>query len=258
MKAYMKSKKIIVVIFVIAVAIVIAINSIDRRQTIPEQEPLASQQIAEPANPVQKPMPLAKAEKAEQPVETQPEPLDVPVLESTTEEDPMESFDGDEDYQALKALETVELAPDWEKAAEHPQLDDDMLSAEQLDSIGQATVPVLLPANQKLLKNAHISTGSKWYAAAINQEDHTVAISGNANVSIVPDTESAEPSELGDDKTSITRVYGIVEVSFKAFGIHYDITVECWDHQNDPRCTDDTYVLELVESLKMAPDKISS
>lgn len=85
-----------------------------------------------------------------------------------------------------------------------------------------------------------------------------VAVSGNAKASIVPDTETAEPPELGYHETSITRVHGIVEVSFRAFGIHYDIMVECWDHQYDPRCVEDTYILELVEGLKMASDKATS
>ena len=258
MKAYMKSKKIIVVILVIAVAIVIALNSIDRRQTVPEQKLPASQEIVEPAKPAPKSVPLAEAEKVEPAAEIQPEPLDVPVLETTTEEEPTELFAGDENYQPLKALETVELEPDWDKAAQHPQLDDDMLSAEQFDSIGQTNVPVLLPNNQRLLKDARIMTGSKWYTAAIKQDNHMVAVSGNANVSIVPDTQTAEPPELGDHDTSITRVHGIVEVNFKAFGIHYDIMVECWDHQNDPRCVEDAYILEMVENLKMAQAKTQS
>ncbi len=115
------------------------------------------------------------------------------MLEFTSDEEPSEFLSGDEDYLPLKALETVELEPDWDKATEHPQLDDDMLSADQLDSIGQTKVPVLLPNNQKLLKDAHIMTDSKWYTAAIKQDNHMVAVSGNANASIVPDTETAEP-----------------------------------------------------------------
>lgn len=252
----MKFKKTIIPFLVIAVAIVIAMNRFNRRQTVPAQNSSVSEEIAEHAKPAEKPVHLVK--KNAPSAQTQPEPVDVPAFEATPEDEPTEFFVEDENYQPLKALETVELKPDWDQALQHPQLDDDMLSAEQMNSIGQTTVPVLLPDNQKLLKAAYISTGSKWYTAAINQDDLTVAVSGNAKVSIVPDTETAEPSELGDYETSITRVHGIVEVSFKAFGIYYDITVECWDHENDPRCTEDAYVLELVEGLKMASDKTQS
>jgi hypothetical protein len=41
----------------------------------------------------------------------------------------------------------------------------------------------------------------------------------------VPDTQAAEPPAWGNHETSLTRVDGIVEVSFTAFGIYYNVTV---------------------------------
>jgi hypothetical protein len=42
------------------------------------------------------------------------------------------------------------------------------------------------------------------------------------------------------------------EVNFKAFGIYYDMSVECHDPNKDPHCTDSRFLMQLVDSLKLA------
>jgi hypothetical protein len=68
----------------------------------------------------------------------------------------------------------------------------------------------------------------------------------------VKEMDYPEPPVYGDSELPVNRANGIVEINFRAFGIYYDVVVECDDHQNDTRCTDDHFALELVDSLRLA------
>lgn len=244
----MKSKKFMIVMLAVVVVALIAIVSISLH--LPAQKPPVSPEAEVPSKTSQTPVKLAKKQpssaraSAHLPASSSPQPAD--------EDESSPSLADDSTYLPLKALEQVEFEVNWDEASNHPQLDDTLLSDSQIDSIGTSPVPVLLPDEHKLLQAAFILTGPSWYTATMNEDDLTVMVSGASMVAMVPDSQNAEPPELGEHVTSLTRVDGIVEVSFKAFGIYYDVTVECFDPLNDPRCTEDNYVLELVDGLKRA------
>ena len=155
----------------------------------------------------------------------------------------------------MAMMVSEELEVDWDEALQHPRLDESNFSMPQKEKIDNSPVPVLLPDRQKLIGAALITTGPEWYAAAINQDDVSIYVSGVAKVVRVPGSQHDEPPDFGDHAHSLNRNEGIVEISFKAFGIYYTLSVECYDHQNDPRCTQDDYAIQLADELKLAPSE---
>jgi hypothetical protein len=76
----------------------------------------------------------------------------------------------------------------------------------------------------------------------------TVTISGNSRVIRIEGIP--EPPALDDPNLKAGAGEGRLEISFKAFGIYYDISVECYDGAKDPHCADDRFLMEVVDSLK--------
>ncbi|MGD2100231.1 MAG: hypothetical protein PVG35_21870 [Desulfobacterales bacterium] len=165
----------------------------------------------------------------------------------------MEPFEEDSGTEQLTAMVSENLEVDWDEAEKHPRLDDSMLSELQKEQIETAPVPVLLPEQQKLIDAALITTGPEWYAASMSEDDVSIYVSGVAKVVRAPGAEQYDPPAYGDHAHSLTRSEGIVEINFKAFGIYYTLSVECYDHENDTRCTQDDYAVELANELKLAP-----
>ena len=251
----MKFKRIIIIAVAVAViaAIAVLLGSRQKIQTVPK--PTASTEA----------QPLPKTEEAtvqiakESPKTAAEQPTfsenDVPAETIVPEpvEDQMEPIEAGSGTEDLKALVSEELEVDWDEAEKHPRLDDSMLSDQQKEQIENAPVPVLLPNQQKLIDAALITTGPEWYAASMSEDDVSVYVSGVAKVVRVPGAENYEPPSYGDHANSLNRSEGIVEISFKAFGIYYTLSVECYDHQNDTRCTQDDYAVQLANELKLAP-----
>lgn len=245
----MNIKTVVILLFAAAAVAIIAMVGISRQRQA--QQSVDPQKIAKVPKTVEANEKQAQMRPAETPAPT--ESLDSSRLPAVIEKKrPTDFLPEGATIPPLKALETVEIEPNWDEARQHPQLDDTLLSDELKQKIKQSPVPVLLPEAPALLPAARISTGSGWYTAAIETDNIVVGVNGNAKVARVPDTPAAEPPQLGAHQAAVTRVAGIVEVSFKAFGIYYNITVECYDHQTDPRCTEDDYVLELVDALRLA------
>jgi hypothetical protein len=142
-----------------------------------------------------------------------------------------------------------QLTVDWEAARKHPQLEPSRLSEKQRQAAKNAPVPVLLPDRGALLCSALITTGPSWFAASMAEGQTTITISGNSKVIRVPGVP--EPPALEDPNLKADAGEGRLEVNFKAFGIYYDISVECYDGAKDPRCADDRFVMQLVNSLKL-------
>ncbi|MBA2665000.1 MAG: hypothetical protein H0U74_22120 [Bradymonadaceae bacterium] len=165
---------------------------------------------------------------------------------------------GAADRPAVK-LERDDVAPsaevqtiDWAEAASYRQIERSRLSEEQLAAVDDAPVPVMLPDADPYLAAAIIMAGPHWFAASIALEHHGVSINGTRMAFVVPGVSGArkEPLPLANDHV-LTRVSGIVSLSFQAFGAAYLIDVECASPFQDKRCTEDAYVLGLAESLSV-------
>ncbi len=163
---------------------------------------------------------------------------------------PAQAAAGGSNTEPQPAVSTEQSVVGWEAARKHPRIGISRLSEQQLQAAQRAPVPVLLPDRDALVRSALITTGPGWYAASMAEGQATVAISGNSKVIRIPNIP--EPPALGDPALKPGAGEGRQEVSFKAFGIYYDLSVECFDHQNDARCADGQYVTQLLKSLKLA------
>lgn len=74
---------------------------------------------------------------------------------------------------------------------------------------------------------------------------------GNRNETIVPGV-SDRATPRPDFEPRISRSRGIVSASFHAFGVAYVVEVECAKPFDDPRCTEDDYVRDVVADLTVA------
>lgn len=135
---------------------------------------------------------------------------------------------------------------DWTAAATHVGLDRAALDNAQRQLLTEAPLPALLPSDPNLLAHAILTTGERWYAASASWDRHNVFVQGRSASFLVPGLES-DPESASD--FSVTRNELIVDLSFVAYGAAYTITVECDSPLDDPRCTEDDYVIGLAESL---------
>ena len=157
----------------------------------------------------------------------------------------VESSQGD-----IREVVAQESVVEWKRVLKHPRLDTTRLSEFQKRFVRRSPVPVLLPDRADLLETAAISTGGYFFAASMAEDDVSISVIGASKVILAPGVP--EPPVLGDEELTVNRSEDGVGVSFKAYGVYYDLDVECVDPVNDPRCAEDACTLELAESLKMA------
>lgn len=162
-----------------------------------------------------------------------------------------EMFAGGSNSEPQSGAGAEQLTVDWEAARKHPQLELSRMSEKQQKAARDSAVPVLLPDREALLHSALITTGPGWYAASMAEGQATIAISGNSRVIRIKGIP--EPPALGDPALKAGAGEGRLEVDFKAFGIYYDISLECYDGAKDPHCADDRFLMQVVDSLKLVP-----
>ena len=154
---------------------------------------------------------------------------------------------GERSRGEARSVSAEQSVVEWDKAIKYPRLDVERLSESQRRSVRRAPVPVLLPDRDDLLQAAEITTGGYFYAAQMHKEDISVFLNGASKV--IRARGAPEPPALGDPELTVKRGEGIVRLSFKAFGVHYDLEVSCPDPDNDSRCAEDAYVLDLADHL---------
>lgn len=157
--------------------------------------------------------------------------------------------------RAHRPAGTTEVARiDWSDASTRPRVDTAPLSAEARAVVAASTVPVLLPRDPALLRGAVLTRGDTWYAASLHPEGHHVTVLGRALAVHQPTLEESVPeaARRRPGETSLTRVDGIVTVTFDAFGAAYTVNVECDAPATDARCTGDDYANALVRDLGVA------
>ena len=152
--------------------------------------------------------------------------------------------------ESLQELVSEDSEVEWEKAPVHPALDDARLSESQRQAVQSSPVPVLLPDQDELLNTALISIGDYFYAASMDEEGVSVLVTGASRVVRVPGTP--DPPSFGDHELTLSRSEGIVDLSFKAYGVYYDVSIECFDPFDDPRCAQDAYMLDVADGLLLA------
>ncbi len=142
---------------------------------------------------------------------------------------------------------------DWKAAKAGPQLDEGLLREDQLTEVSGAPLPLLVPNRPALLKTAKIMSGPHWVAATMYDDGHQVYVHGTRVEHVVPTIEvSKAGQEIFDRGFVVTRNEGITTLSLKTYGGAYSVSVDCDDHENDTRCIEDSYVVELANALVMA------
>lgn len=147
---------------------------------------------------------------------------------------------------------TTELSEiDWEAADAYKGLAISRLEAKAREAVERSPVPVLLPDDEDLLDGMHITVGEAWYAASMSGPDHTVVFNGTHRYRDIPGAvdrkEGAHSSTAEETEHMLTRTHGIVTLAFESFGVAYAVDVECENPLENKLCTDDDYVLSLVE-----------
>jgi len=151
--------------------------------------------------------------------------------------------------------EVVSSPADWDAAQQHERLPPELLTQEQADVVDQSVVPVLLPPRQPLIEKGIFTIGDTWYAASMNEGEVNVLIEGSTASVVLPNQD--QTSTIGTLASyQVTRSFGMAEVNVSEFGVVYTVTVECFDHENDPACVDDQFITELVDNLLLAKGDI--
>ena len=141
----------------------------------------------------------------------------------------------------------------WKAAKAGPQLDPALLRDDQLTEVSGAPLPVLVPNRPALLNAAKIMSGPHWVAATMRHDRHQVYIHGTRVEHVVPTLDVGKAGqEIFDRGFVVTRNEGITTLSLKTYGGAYSVSVDCDDHENDTRCTEDSYIVELANALVMA------
>lgn len=143
---------------------------------------------------------------------------------------------------------------DWAAAGAAPQLDAAWLSEAQRAKIERAPVPMLWPADEALVRAAHVSVGPRWAAWHVQADGVTVRMHATDALVELPELVLNEVGEVMARRPYlITRTHQIVTVTFNRFGAGYALDVECARPMDDARCAQDTFVSGLMERLVVAP-----
>ncbi len=142
---------------------------------------------------------------------------------------------------------------DWETALQHAALPLARLGDDEARQTAQRSpVPVLLPDDGGLLESAKLTVGEAWYAASMSGDDHTVVFSGTHRVRDIPGAANRkEDAHMPVAERRLTRTHGIVTVAFEKFGVYYAVDVECENPLENTLCTEDDYVLSLIDDAKV-------
>jgi len=141
---------------------------------------------------------------------------------------------------------------DWQSARQHERLPQNLLSNEQSTFVAASKVPVLLPNNAALLNDAIVSVGGDWYAASMNSDEVNVLIDGSSIAVALPDSEPKQNIGLDNFSDNIVKSLGMVEVSFSAYGVNYNVVVECYSHETNPACLETDFINSIVSNLLLA------
>ena len=126
----------------------------------------------------------------------------------------------------------------------------DALTIDQRATLHKTEAKVLLPTNSSWLKRAFITADTHWYTASIDEDGYTIVIEGNSKSIAHPEIRAAfATSPPTRQSPRISRNELIVEASFVEDGTAYSIEVECVLPDKNPRCTNDTFISKVVDSL---------
>lgn len=147
------------------------------------------------------------------------------------------------------ALPVVRKAVDFVAARAHPPLLAPV-TPQQADTLGKATLPVLLPDAPAWLQAGVATAERDWYALSVNRDGVMLYVQGDRLATLDPDLPPANFDVPTWTRPLVTRNEATVDATFLAFGVSYLVAVECARPYEDVRCTEDAFVLAQVASLR--------
>ena len=241
MKNFVKLVLILVTVVVLVIFVNFYLLQVEKPEpssdVTPPQDlaPLQQEQENSPPPPTQLP-----------PVTIEPSEIDVAPKPLNVTSAPVE------DVATLQGLRTRIAVVDWETARRHTPLEPGLLSESQQSTVDSIDVPVLLPNNSQILKSMILTSGKHRYGASMDDGNTDIFIRASAKRLDMPELFDSVAPLYGDHQRGAQQIEGIMELDFEAFGIVYSMSVECSDWQNDPRCTEKEYILEIADELVMA------
>jgi hypothetical protein len=127
----------------------------------------------------------------------------------------------------------------------------DLLRPESRRELDAATVPLLLPRDERMVAVAVVTAGPRWVAASIPLADLTVSIHGNANRHEPPPGEVLRhASTLRGVPATVSRNELIRVATWEENGVAWSLEVECSNRPDlDARCVQEDYLRALAASL---------
>jgi hypothetical protein len=173
-----------------------------------------------------------------------------------TDIDPAEERLGKEEAAARGTGAPARMAPadvDSEQASKALLFDPSLLPAAARERLRGVPVPVLLPAADAVgapdaYGSATASRGERWYSVSLSVDGVGLSVFGTGQAAERPELQAVVPP--AGDAPRVSRTHGIVQATFRRFGVAYSIDVECAAPRTDPRCTGDAYVLGLVNAMR--------
>lgn len=174
---------------------------------------------------------------------------------AVSEQQPPEPESEPESKPADLLPDEVVVEIDWSEAAAERRLPTGDVPGGLAEGLQASPVPVLLPKHEGFLNNAFPVVGQHWYSVAADIEGAHLTLEGNR---VARKLDGPVVSEAGkrqvDEGFTLSRTHGIVTLNFRAFGAAYSLDVECQAPKEDPRCTQDGFIIGLVESMGRLPD----
>ena len=110
--------------------------------------------------------------------------------------------------------------------------------------------PVLLPADAPLLRSAQAVVGPHWHAVSMQASDYSVYVHASAAPIAVPGIRRPPVRLPSLAVPRISRTHEIVTAHFVAWGIAWDVDIECLGGLEHPLCGDDILVHDLLRRLR--------
>ncbi len=110
--------------------------------------------------------------------------------------------------------------------------------------------PVLLVDDVGLLRTAETVVGPTWHAVSMTGPDYSVYIHASAAALHVPGVRRPPVRTPSLAVPRVSRTHEIVTAHFVAWGVAWDVDIECLGGIDHPLCGDDVLIHALLKSLR--------
>jgi len=146
------------------------------------------------------------------------------------------------------AKQKVRLDVDWPDGTELDRDGFATLSARSRAAVLRSEIPVLVPT--EAIDSAIVMARPAWTAVSARRDGLTISLHATRVAHTYPGIQPAKgPARVRNQPAFITQNEGIWSASWKEYGAHYALEVEC-DDPAEARCTDDAEVRSLAKTLR--------